>query len=176
MKLLYFFYSIAIAGLSLSLSTPCLAMMEAHFADNAWNGEQIPDGQQCSAQGGVGATPKLAISGIPDETSEITLAFNDESFPLMGNGGHGVLGFEAKTKRFLILQSVPGETNELPNGVRSISPHRATTTVYSPGTAYLPPCSGGMGNKYSVTITAIKHADGGGAYLLDQIKMPLGRY
>jgi len=48
--------------------------------------------------------------------------------------------------------------------------------VYSPGTAYLPPCSGGMGNKYSVTITAIKHADGGGAYLLDQIKIPLGRY
>ena len=164
------------ATYSAYFNTPTLAMMEAHLADPVWDGQKIPEGQQCSRYGGDGATPKLVINGVPNETDEIAVAFNDESFPLMNNGGHGVIGFAIGNERPVILRPVPGETNDLPKGVRSIDPHRATNPVYSPGTAYLPPCSGAMGNIYSVTISALEHTTGGRAHLLDQIKIPLGRY
>ena len=157
-------------------STPSQAGMEAWLTDTAWNGQEIPDGQQCSRHGGSGSTPPLKITGIPAGTDEIAIAFNDESFPLMNNGGHGVLGFTLDNNRFISLPAIPGETNNLPVGVRSIVPHQATAAGYSPGTAYLPPCSGGMGNRYSVTITAIELTSKGRARLLDQIKLPLGRY
>ena len=176
MKPLRLVFFALLMGWITNLPTSSQAGMKARLVDEAWNGEAIPDGQQCSRHGGEGSTPALEISGIPANTNEIAIAVNDESFPLMNNGGHGVLGFSIGNKRLVILPPVPGETNDLPEGVRSIVTHQATAAGFSPGTAYLPPCSGGMGNRYSVTITALKISKDGGARLLDQIKIPLGRY
>jgi hypothetical protein len=176
MKPLQFAFLVLLMGWIVGLSAPSQAGMKARLADEAWNGEIIPDGQQCSRHGGAGSTPTLEISGIPTNTDEITIAINDESFPLMNNGGHGVLGFVIDNEGFVTLPPIQGETNDLPEGVRSIAAHKATAEGYSPGTAYLPPCSGGMGNRYSVTITALKRTSNGRARLLDQIKIPLGRY
>jgi len=158
------------------LPTSSQAGMKARLVDKAWDGETIPDGQQCSHQGGNGSTPALEISGIPAGTNEIAVAVSDESFPLMGNGGHGVLAFAIDNVRVVTLPPIPGETNDLPEGVRSLVPHQATKKRYSPGTAYLPPCSGGLGNKYSITITALKLSEDGHARVLDQLWIPLGQY
>ena len=176
MKPLHIAFFALLIGWIAVLPTSSEAGMKARLADQAWDGEAIPAGQQCSHQGGNGSTPAIEISGIPPSTDEIAVAVNDESFPLMKHGGHGVLAFAIDNVRFVTLPPVPGETNDLPAGVRSLVPHQATKKRYSPGTAYLPPCSGGLGNKYSLTITALKLSEDGRARVLDKVWIPLGQY
>src|SRR5690606_10678861 len=67
--------------------------LEVSFADAEWNGEAVPEGQHCSLQGGSGATPALEISGVPEGTTEIHVAYSDETYQPMNNGGHGTIGF-----------------------------------------------------------------------------------
>jgi len=176
MKPLRLVFCALLIGWVSALPTSSQAGMKARLADKAWDGETIPEGQQCSHQGGNGSTPALEISGIPPSTNEIAVAFNDESFPLMNHGGHGVLAFAIDNVGVVTLPPIPGETNDLPEGVRSLVPHQATKKRYSPGTAYLPPCSGGLGNKYSITITALKLLENGRARVLDKVWIPLGQY
>jgi len=145
----------AILGISLTACAtagrydpaPSLAKLEVGFADPAWNGRAIPAGQQCSQFGGKGASPALVVKGIPPGTTDLLVEFNDSDYPpLSTGGGHGTIrvpltpgATEAR------IPSVPGETNALPAGVVKEESHRGPM---SPGTAYLPPCSGGRGNLY----------------------------
>jgi hypothetical protein len=141
------------------------------FADPAWDGKTVPTGQQCSLFGGMGQTPALQLSGVPDGTTKITLAFNDETYTPMGNGGHGVIGFDVTpTGGSVTLPSVPGESDQLPTGVSVVTKSRGTGDYDKPG--YLPPCSGGQGNLYSATVTAL---DASGATLAES-KIELGHY
>lgn len=161
----------ATALLVLSGTAFAQADFSASFADPAWDGVTVPSGQHCPLQDGNGATPPINVSGIPAGTTQINLSFNDESFEAMNNGGHGVIGFavdEGATEAS--LAAVPGATEELPEGVSIAVANKTSGNFLTPG--YMPPCSGGRGNSYSVDVIAV---DASGAELARQ-RLPMGKY
>lgn len=139
-----------------ALSFPAFAQAELSvaFADPAWTGDKVPEGQHCPLQGGSGATPALEISGLPEQTAQVNLSFNDETYQPMNDGGHGVIGFPVTpVDGKASIPSVPGNTEDLPGGAIVVAASRAPGEYASPG--YLPPCSGGRGNTYSADVIAI---------------------
>jgi len=147
-----------LAGLMVAAmaSAPVLAQdsFAVSFADPAWDGETIPEGQQCSLQGGMGASPALEVTGLPEGTTQVNVAFNDETYQPMNDGGHGTLGFAVEEgATSATLPSVPGETEDLPEGVTIAAENRTSGDFLRPG--YMPPCSGGNGNTYSADVSAI---------------------
>lgn len=141
------------------------------FSDPAWDGLTVPAGQHCSLQGGAGATPALAIAGVPDGTTAINVAFSDETYEPMNNGGHGTIGFVvAPVDGKVALASVPGGTEDLPEGVSIAAANLTSGDFLTSG--YMPPCSGGKGNLYSAKVTAL---DATGAELATG-RIELGRY
>ncbi len=155
--------SLFAAALTVSIMLPGVALAQsaltAKFTDPAWDGKTVPDGQQCSLFGGEGWTPPLEISGLPEGTTKITLAFNDKTYTPMDDGGHGVIGFDVTPiDGVAMLPAAPGETDDLPDGVSVVTKSRGTGEYDKPG--YLPPCSGGNGNLYTATITALDASGG----------------
>jgi len=135
-----------------------------------WNGVNVPEGQQCRLFGGDGATPVFVLNGLPDGTAQVRVAFNDKSYaPLAENGGHGVIGFPASSPN-AVLPSVPGMTAYLPMGAVVVAAARSSGQYASTG--YLPPCSGGRGNRYMADVIAL---DASGAELA-RVEVELGRY
>ena len=165
------FAAALVAGATVSGAAFAQAALTAKFTDPAWDGQKVPAGQQCSLFGGQGSTPPLEVSGLPDGTAKITLAFNDKTYTPMDNGGHGVIGFDvAPAGGVATLAPAPGESDQLPAGVSVVTKNRGTGEYDKPG--YLPPCSGGSGNLYSATITAL---DSSGA-TLGTGEIELGHY
>lgn len=158
-KLLLVTASVAAIGLpTLSYAQSTLSIS---FADSTWDGKTVPADQQCSLQGGHGATPPLDISDVPEGTKKIVLSFNDETYQPMNDGGHGTIGFEVTpTDGKVSLPSAPGETETLPAGISIDAPNKTSGDFLRPG--YMPPCSGGNGNLYSADVTAL---DASGATL-----------
>lgn len=150
---------LAVLVLSLALAAPGAAAgpkLKVSFADPKWDGKRIPEGMQCSQQGGVGpASPPLKVSDIPAGTVRLIVEFDDESYrPLSSDGGHGKFAFEVDGKSEVIFPAIPqGITSGFPPGVSMVSNNRSGM-----GPGYLPPCSGGRGNRYSVTIRALSAA------------------
>lgn len=135
-----------------------------------WDGENVPAGQQCHLFGGEGATPEIVLQGLPEGTQMVRVEFNDKSFaPLADNGGHGVIGF-AVSGPVAVLPSVPGMTVDLPEGASVLAAARAGGQYASPG--YLPPCSGGRGNRYMADVIALDAA----GKALGRLQIELGRY
>ena len=130
--------------------------LTVEFTDSAWDGATIPKGQQCKKFGGKGATPPLRVSNIPAEADAIVVEFNDLDFqPLSNKGGHGKIGFEIEIGAGEAeLMAVPGGTKKMPDGVWMVKKNRATGGWFSQG--YLPPCSGGKGNRYVADVLAVK--------------------
>jgi hypothetical protein len=126
------------------------------FADSDWDGELIPRGQQCTPQGGVDpSTPQLVVSNIPTDSDAIILEFSDRDWGPMDNGGHGKIGFTIpEGTEETLIPSVSGNTFDLPEGFFIVKEHR-NPTIFTPG-AYMPPCSGGLGNSYYVTVKAVE--------------------
>ena len=153
-----------------------LPALEVAFAGGGWDGATIPPGQHCRKFGGEGATPPLAVRGIPEGANAVVVAFNDESYqPLSYDGGHGKVGFWTSGGE-ASLPAVPGNTASLPEGTFLEAKNRATGDWASPG--YLPPCSGGQGNLYSAVVEA-GHKDeaAGGTFKPLAIgRIVLGRY
>ncbi|WP_420417007.1 hypothetical protein [Pacificispira sp.] len=167
---------VLMATLSLGLSVPVLADdLTVEFADPAWTGDRIPDGQHCKKFGGSGATPPLKISGIPAEANAIVVEFNDRSFQKLSyDGGHGKIGFMIEPgKGEAMLPAVPGGTDAMPDGVWLEKKNRATGAWYSDG--YLPPCSGGKGNTYEAEVFAVIK-DGDDYDEIAEGEIRLGRY
>ncbi len=136
-----------------------------------WDGNKVPTGQQCRLFGGKGSTPPMRVSGVPDGSVWIIAYFNDKSYgPLSRNGGHGTIGYPVKGAT-TDLPAVPGMTSNLPSGARVIKAARATGDYASPG--YLPPCSGGRGNRYTVDLKAI---DRNGKVLDSVSNVDIGKY
>lgn len=163
----------AISALAASAAVAAApAKLTVAFADAKWTGDKVPDKQWCQKFQGSGSTPALKLSGVPAGTTAVTLAFNDESYQPMNNGGHGAVRFAVKpTAGTVNLVSVPGETDKLPAGVSTESAHKGS--AYSgTGGAYLPPCSGGKGNTYSATVKAL-NASGA---TLGEGKIVIGKY
>jgi hypothetical protein len=163
----------AVLATALIFAAPAFAQsaLTLQFADPAWDGVTVPAGQQCKLQGGEGATPELDVSGIPAGTTTINLAFNDETYQPMNDGGHGIIAFAVTpTGDVATLPSIPGNSEDLPDGASVATASRGTGEYASPG--YLPPCSGGQGNSYSATATAL---DASGKELATG-KIELGKY
>lgn len=129
--------------------------LSVEFADPAWDGKKVPGGQHCKKFGGNGATPPLKVSNIPTEANGIVVEFNDKSYgKLSRDGGHGKIGFHIQAGAgSVVLPAVPGGTKDMPEGVWLVKKNRATGAWSSPG--YLPPCSGGKGNKYEAEVYAV---------------------
>ncbi|MGI3168721.1 hypothetical protein ACRARG_06195 [Pseudooceanicola sp. C21-150M6] len=135
-----------------------------------WDGQKVPAGQQCTLHGGNGATPPMKVSGLPAGTAAVLVEYDDKSYSkLATKGGHGTLLYPAKAGT-VTLPSVPGLTDQLPGGVRVHKKARGTGKYASKG--YMPPCSGGKGNRYTATLYPIG-ADG---KKMDKVLVEIGRY
>ena len=148
--------------------------MVVEFADPEWDGNRIPKGQQCKKFGGNGSTPALRVSNTPVGANAIVIKFNDLSYGPMTNGGRGTVGWKIGDVSETVLLSVPGGTNELPEGTWLERRNRATGAWTSPG--YLPPCSGGNLNKYVATVIAVQMDGGDVAEQLAETDITMGKY
>ena len=151
--------------------------LSVSFADSVWNGTTIPPGQQCKRFGGNGATPRLVVKNIPPGTNAIIMEYSDRDFMQMDNGGHGRIGYqipEGMTE--VTIPSVPGHTFDLPQGFFLVEAHRSPS--WDTAGAYMPPCSGGRGNYYYVTVKAVRQASSKSEKpaVLGVAQMGLGRY
>lgn len=129
------------------------------------DGIKIPTNEICRRYVGNGSTPPLKITKISKGTDKIQTEYNAVDYAKLANGGHGIFQFEHNGSQQASLKSIQGETNEMPKGVTMISSNRWS------GYGYLPPCSGGAGSRYSVTIKAMKGTD-----VLDQSTVVIGKY
>ncbi len=135
-----------------------------------WTGKAVPKGQHCTLHGGNGATPPMQVSGLPAGTSALIVEYDDKSYqPLSTRGGHGTLMYPVKGAGAK-LPAVPGLTNKLPGGVKVVKPARGTGKYASKG--YLPPCSGGKGNRYTATLKAVNS----GGKVLEKKTITIGKY
>ncbi len=131
--------------------------LNVSFTDPQWDGENVPDGQQCRQFGGKkSATPELKVEGIPATADALVVEYNDLSYGPMNHGVHGIIGFDIEPgTTTIVIPSVPGHSFDLPKGFFLVAEHRAPH--WDAAGAYLPPCSGsgGLGSSYSATIKAI---------------------
>jgi len=152
--------------------------LNVSFGDKKWDGKTVPKDEICSDHHkGGGNSPALTISNLPKKTNYIILSFSDETFKGMRDGGHGVLGYIVKEgSSSVTIPSLKGETFTLPIGFDSIRKHQGEQ-FGKKGGAYLPPCSGGHGNLYSVNLKAVERPSDKGEYiLLGDTNISLGRY
>lgn len=160
----------ALTVLFLAMVTPTFAAGMTVKLLAPWDGKKVPAGQQCVLDGGKGSTPPMQVSDLPEGTVSVVVAFNDKSYPpLSSNGGHGTIGFAVKGTSAK-LTAVPGMTKSLGHGAVVVKKARSTGNYASPG--YLPPCSGGRGNRYSADVTA---RDAAGK-VLAKVSIDIGRY
>lgn len=129
--------------------------LDAKIADAAWNGIKVPEGQQCQKFGGKNpSTPKLIVSEIPENTNELVLEYSDRDSDRMNNGGHGMMSFTLDSPKTEVqIPSVPGHTFDIPSAFKMIEAHRGPG--WDKAGAYMPPCSGGKGHAYYVTVKAV---------------------
>lgn len=149
--------------------------LTASFTAPGWDGVKVPAGQQCARFGGNGSTPVIKVEHIPGKTSALVLEFSDQTYQAMDNGGHGKIGYRiAKDAKQAIIPAVAGHTFDLPIGFFLVEAQRAPT--WDKAGAYLPPCSGGKGNSYYVTVKAVKEVDGKVSEVLAETAIKMGRY
>lgn len=154
-----------------------LPQLELAFSDAAWDGKNVPEGQQCQRFGGKNpSTPGISVKNIPEGADMILMEYSDRSYARMDDGGHGKIGYKIKmgTKE-VVVPSVPGHSFEVPEGFVMIEPHRGGG--WDKAGAYMPPCSGGRRNAYYVTVYAIKTTDKKHEYAkLAEGVLEMGRY
>lgn len=144
------------AIIALGLSSLGAADFSATFVNKIWNKTEVPKTEVCSNYNTrPGKTPAIALTGVPAGTSKVILAFSDETFAGMRDGGHGVIAYNIPKKTVNItVPSIKGETFDIPKNFSIVTKHRGGKFGKTEG-AYLAPCSGGKGNTYSVEIKAI---------------------
>lgn len=162
------------------LATLCLPSsvlatgLQVSFADETWDGATVPAGHQCQKFGGTQGSPELRVSGIPEQANALILEFSDRSYAPMDNGGHGKVGYEiAPGSSTAEVPSIPPHTTALPKGFWTVAEHGAPKWD-KPG-AYLPPCSGGKGNSYYVTVRAVVR-EGNEMKALAHTVVEMGKY
>jgi phosphatidylethanolamine-binding protein (PEBP) family uncharacterized protein len=140
--------------ITLSFSTNASAI-EVKFAESVWDGVNIPEGQQCQKFGGNNpSTPALIVSDVPAGSNAIVLEYSDRDSEKMDKGGHGKMRFviDSNVER-VEIPSVPGHSFDLPPEFTIIEAHRGAG--WDIEGAYMPPCSGGKGHAYYLTIKTL---------------------
>jgi len=128
---------------------------KAVISESGWDGKTVPKTQVCKRFGGKDAiSPTIQVDGIPEEANAILISFSDDSYPQMSNGGHGVILFDHQKNTSTVIPNIPAETDNLPEGFSKFKSHNGTGWSGTGG-AYLPPCSGGARNYYSVEVAAV---------------------
>jgi hypothetical protein len=154
------------------------AKLQVSFVDSMWDGKTVPKGLQCQRFGGSNpSTPRLMIKDIPPGTNAIIMEYSDRSYPPMDAGGHGKIGYRIpENTKEIIIPSVPGHSFNLPEGFFIVSAHQAPG--WDKAGAYMPPCSGGRGNSYYVTVKAVYQSSSENKEfkLLGQAVLELGTY
>lgn len=152
LQIKFFFSTAILAGfLALPLSA---AALQVSLADPAWNGQDVPEGQQCQRFGGQDPqSPSLLVEQIPPEADALVLEFSDRNVAAMDKGGHGTIGYRLSGQTTVTIPPVRGHTEDLPPPFFIIAQHKAPQWDL-PG-AYLPPCSGGRGHDYFVDVKAV---------------------
>lgn len=161
-----------ISVLSFAALNLSAAGLSATFVDDMWKKSAVPKSEVCSKfNTKAGSTPAITLENIPVNTTKIVLAFSDETFKGMRDGGHGVIAYKVpKNSSTVTIPSIKGETFDLAKKFSSVIKHRAEKYGKTPG-AYLAPCSGGKGNIYSVSIKAMNEEQ-----VLDSTNLTLGTY
>jgi hypothetical protein len=99
------------------------------------------------------------VAGIPKGATALLVEFNDRDFaPLSSQGGHGTIGWRLASQDGAAATMIPpvqGQSDVLPEGVFKVAGHRSAAPENSPGTAYLPPCSGGKKHAYFAVVKAV---------------------
>ena len=141
--------------IALTFSSSAFAL-DVKFAVNGWDGVTVPEGQQCQKFGGINpSTPEWMVSDIPAGSNAIILEYSDRDSKKMNNGGHGQMKFAINSTAGKVkIPSVPGHTFDLPSGFTMIEAHRGAG--WDKEGAYMPPCSGGKGHEYYLTIKSFK--------------------
>lgn len=150
-------------------------VLHLELADKDWNGERIPDGQQCLREGGINpSTPSILVANIPAGTVALILEFSDRDFYPMNNGGHGKVGFVIEEGASeVLIPSILGNTFDLSEDFFIVQEH--LTSIGEPG-AYMPPCSGGGNHEYYVTVKAVDKIESENFGLLGYGILELGIY
>ena len=153
-----------------------MANLNVQFADTLWNGVKVPDNQQCNKFGGNAETPSLKVSNIPLKANTLIVEYSDRDASHMDNGGHGKVGYTIPSNTPVVtIPSIKGHTFELPENFFVVSPH--ANPSWDKAGAYMPPCSGGRGNRYYATVKAVYEApEGQQSELLGKGKIELGKY
>lgn len=159
-----------------AMSAPAQAL-DASYADSAWTGESIPEGQMCQRFGGENPqSPTVNVTNIPEGSDAIVLEFSDRNVSRMDNGGHGKVGYKlAGEQTEVTVPRVPGHTMDLPENFFTVEAHKAPN--WDTAGAYLPPCSGGRGNDYFIDIKAVKLGENQEvAEVLGETSIKMGTY
>ena len=152
--LLLFLCLVLYVNCTTALAAETANKLQVSFADAKWDGKTIPYGQQCGRDNGKGATPPLIIKNIPPEANAIIFEYSDRTYAPMDDGGHGKIGYSIQPGTTEVqVPSIPGNTMSLPEGFFLVAPH--SNPAWDSAGAYLPPCSGGRGNSYYVTVKAV---------------------
>lgn len=157
--------------LCFALPAQAEARLTVRFANPVWNGVTIPAGQHCPKFGGAGSTPALNVFELPTGTAALLLEFSEKGGKL-DNGGMGRIGYVInKGVASAQVPSIHGNSMNLPAGFFLVSPHQGDD---APG-AYLPPCSGGKGVRYTLIVRALDAPNKDGK-VLGEGRLELGRY
>jgi len=110
-------------------SEDAMVVTSAAFGD----GEPIPLRHACTNQGGEGASPPLAWSGVPDGATSLVLVVHDPDAPLPGGFTH-------------LVTELPLDTSEVADG--------ANQSGSGPMTAWIGPCPPSGEHRYTFTLYA----------------------
>lgn len=164
----------SIVALALSANASSLNNMKVSFAPMKsvkWDGITIPKGEQCKVDGATNpATPALDISNIPTGATSLIFVYSDKDYVPMSNGGHGLFQYALpKGATNVTVPSIKGNTFDIPKEFKVIAPHRGTAK--GKAGVYMPPCSGGRGHNYFLTVQAVK-----GYSIIGETTVKLGKY
>ena len=101
----------------------------------------------------------------------LLFSYNDEDYPPMSEGGHGVYRYHVTKSDAFVVSSVLGEQDVLPQSIDSVTKHLSTDWSGTKG-VFLPPCSGGLAHHYTVKIDAVDAND----KVLASKTLLMGRY
>ena len=156
--------------------TSQLAPLSLSLADSTWDGKKVPEGQQCLKFGGHGQTPRIEVKGIPKETEALIFEYSDHNYRPNDHGGHGKIGYylQGKNTYSITVPSIEGNSFDLPDGFFLVEKHRGKG--WDKEGAYMPPCSGGNGHNYYVTVKAVSDMKKTSYRLLGESRLEMGVY